>query len=138
MDVILFLKVPFPVIWGYWNQNFSSPQPTHSCSNHSNLEMEAEFPPKNLPYLNLNISRTKHLPCFHFICEAPWTQIFVFLQLMWCQEQSSLSDSRAFQPQGGEVGWRGGLNRKNMRKNIKIWPLNPYYKRSDWKSWLSE
>ena len=29
-------------------------------SNHSNLEMEAEFLTKNLSYLNLNISRTKN------------------------------------------------------------------------------
>ena len=27
---------------------------------------------------------------------------------------------------------------KNMRKNMKFWPLNPYYKRSVWKTWLSE
>ena len=32
----------------------------HSCSNHSNLEMEAEFLTKTLSYLNLNISRTKN------------------------------------------------------------------------------
>ena len=32
----------------------------HGCSNHSNLEMEAEFLMKNLSYLNLNISRTKN------------------------------------------------------------------------------
>ena len=31
-----------------------------------------------------------------------------------------------------------GLNKKNMRKNMKFWPLNPYYKRFDWKTWLSE
>ena len=30
----------------------------------------------------------------------------------------------------------GGLNRKNMRKNMKFWSLNPYYKRSNWKTWL--
>ena len=29
----------------------------HGCSNHSNLEMEAEFLTKYLSYLNLNISR---------------------------------------------------------------------------------
>ena len=32
----------------------------HGCSNHSNLEIEAEFLTKNLSYLNLNISRTKN------------------------------------------------------------------------------
>ena len=32
----------------------------HGCSNHSNLEMEAEFLTKTLSYLNLNISRTKN------------------------------------------------------------------------------
>ena len=32
----------------------------HSCSNHSNLEMEADYLTKTLSYLNLNISRTKH------------------------------------------------------------------------------
>ena len=36
------------------------PSLTVHCSNHSNLEMEAEFLMKNLPYLNLNISRTKN------------------------------------------------------------------------------
>ena len=33
---------------------------THGCSNHSKLEMEAECLTKNLPYLNLNIFRTKN------------------------------------------------------------------------------
>ena len=32
----------------------------HTCSNHSNLEMEAKCLTKNLPCLNLNISRTKN------------------------------------------------------------------------------
>ena len=32
----------------------------YGCSNHSNLEMEAEFLTKNMSYLNLNISRTKN------------------------------------------------------------------------------
>ena len=32
----------------------------HGCSNHLNLEMEAECLSKNLSYLNLNISRTKN------------------------------------------------------------------------------
>ena len=32
----------------------------HGCSNHSNLEMEAECLTKTLSYLNLNISRTKN------------------------------------------------------------------------------
>ena len=32
----------------------------HGCSNHSNLEMEAEYLTKTLSYLNLNISRTKN------------------------------------------------------------------------------
>ena len=31
-----------------------------------------------------------------------------------------------------------GLNRKNTQKTIKFWPLNPYYKRSDWKTELAE
>ena len=38
-------------------QNHSN---TFSCSNHSNLEMEAEFLTKTLSYLNLSISRTKN------------------------------------------------------------------------------
>ena len=33
---------------------------TQGCSNHSNLEMEAECLTKTLPCLNLNISRTKN------------------------------------------------------------------------------
>ena len=32
----------------------------------------------------------------------------------------------------------GGVKKKNRRKNMKFWPLNPYYKRSDWKTWLAE
>ena len=32
----------------------------HSCSSHSNLEIEVESLKKNLSYLNLNISRTKN------------------------------------------------------------------------------
>ena len=32
----------------------------HGCSNHLNLEMEAECLMKNVPYLNLRISRTKN------------------------------------------------------------------------------
>ena len=31
----------------------------------------------------------------------------------------------------------GGLNRKNTSKNMKFWPLNPYYKRSNWKNLTS-
>ena len=58
-------------------------------------------------------------------------QIFVFLQPMWRQEGSALSDSITLQPQGG-------LNKKNMRKNMKFWPLNFYYNRSNWKIWLPE
>ena len=32
----------------------------HSCSNHSNLEVEAQCLTKTLSYLNLNISKTKN------------------------------------------------------------------------------
>ena len=28
--------------------------------------------------------------------------------------------------------------KKKTRKNTKFWPSNPYYRRSDWKTWLSE
>ena len=38
---------------------FSPADVTAACSNHSNLEMEAECLTKTLSYLNLNISRTK-------------------------------------------------------------------------------
>ena len=43
-------------------------------------------------------------------------------------------------PTSGEEGGRegGGLNRKTTRKNMKFWPLNSYYKRSDWKTWLAD
>ena len=68
-----------------------------------------------------------------------WIQFFVFLQPLWHQERRGLSDSKTFQPQGiGGRGRRGGVNRENMRKNMKFWPLNPYYKRSDWKTWPSQ
>ena len=49
---------------------------------------------------------------------------------MWCQEQSGLSASRTSQPQGGK--------QKKHEKNMKFWPLNSYYKRSDSKVWLAE
>ena len=42
------------------NNKSKRPQNNHSCSNHSNLEMEAECLTKTLSYLNLNISRTKN------------------------------------------------------------------------------
>ena len=58
-------------------------------------------------------------------------QIFVFLQPMCRQERSVFSDYRTFLSQGGST-------KQNMRKNMKFWPLNPYYKRSDWKTWLAE
>ena len=32
----------------------------------------------------------------------------------------------------------GGLNRKNTRKNMRFWSLNPHYKRSNSKTWLPE
>ena len=65
----------------YYPKTFSFKDSDHS--NHSNLEMEAECQTKNLPHLNLNISRTKngikklwktleqgryieHMDCFHF------------------------------------------------------------------------
>ena len=41
-----------------------------------------------------------------------------------------LSNSRTFQSQGDLTG--------KQRKNMKFWPLNLHYKRSDWKTWLSE
>ena len=62
----------------------------------------------------------------------PWMQIFVFLQPMWCQERSTLSASRTFQPHSLVK------TEKNLRKNMKFWPLNPYEKRSEWKTQLSE
>ena len=30
------------------------------------------------------------------------------------------------------------VKQKKHRKNLKFWPLNPCYKRSDWKNWVSE
>ena len=44
------------------SQKFALPRPLppHGCSNHSNLEMEAECLTKTLSCLNLNISRTKN------------------------------------------------------------------------------
>ena len=32
----------------------------------------------------------------------------------------------------------GGKQEKHKKKNVKFWPLNPYYRRSDWKIWLAE
>ena len=31
-----------------------------------------------------------------------------------------------------------GVKQKKHQKNVKFWPLNTYYKRSDWKTWLAE
>ena len=58
-------------------------------------------------------------------------QIFVFLQPMWRQVQSCVSDSRTFQPQGS-------YREKNTRKNMTFWLLNSFIKRPDWKIWLWE
>ena len=55
---------------------------------------------------------------------------------MWCQERSSLSDHRTFQPQRGREGLVRGWTEETC-KNVTFWPLNPYYKRSDWKPWLA-
>ena len=58
-------------------------------------------------------------------------RFLLFLQPMWCQEQSSLSDSRKFSLRG--------VKQKKNDKNMKFRTLNLlYYKRSDWKTWLSE
>ena len=78
-----------------------------------------------------NIGDFQHLPRFRSIREAFWMQIFVFLQPMCRQEWSVFSDYRTFLSQGGST-------KQNTRKNMKFWPLNPYYKRSDWKTWLAE
>ena len=43
----------------------------------------------------------QHLLRFRSIREAPWMQIFLFLQPIWHQERTGLSDSRTFQPQWG-------------------------------------
>ena len=47
------------------------------------------------------LSRIGPVITFHSIRKAPQMQIFVFLHPRWHQEQSGLSDSRTFQPQGG-------------------------------------
>ena len=33
---------------------------------------------------------------------------------------------------------RGVKQKKHLKKNVKFWPLNPYDKRSDWKTWQAE
>ena len=53
-----------------------------------------------LIFFSSKIGDFRHLPLFHSFREAPWMKIFVFLQPMWRQEQSSLSASKTFQPQG--------------------------------------
>ena len=112
----------------------------HSCSNHLNLEMEAECLTKTLPYLILNIFRTKYgrnklqklLAIFNIdhiftpfvdvsgcrflyffsLCDVRNEAVFLLL------EHSSLRE----------------VKQKKQVKNVKFWPLNPYYKRSDWKT----
>ena len=44
----------------YFQEFHFSQSVVHGCSNHLNLETKAECRTKNLPYLNLNISRTKN------------------------------------------------------------------------------
>ena len=66
-----------------------------------------------------NIGDFQHLPRFRSIHEALKMQIFAFLQLMWCQEQSGLSDSRTFQSQGR------GLNRKKTWEKHEILSFKP-------------
>ena len=50
---------------------------------------------------------------------------------MWHLEQRGLSDSRTFQSQGS-------LTKKKKKKKRNFWPLNPYYKRCNLKTWQSE
>ena len=59
------------------------------------------------PFVKLGGSRFLH---FFSLCNVRNEGVFVL------QEHSSLR----------------GLNRKNTSKNMKFWPLNPYYKRSNW------
>ena len=61
------LKIPQNSVREHWQKTFVTLSRfwllkgwEHSCSDHSNLEMEAECLTKNLLYLNLNISRTKN------------------------------------------------------------------------------
>ena len=56
-------------------------------------------------------------------------QIFVFLQPMWLRNKAVFLILQHSSLRG--------LNRKNTRKNMKFWPLNPYEKRSDWKPCVS-
>ena len=67
-------------------------------------------------------------------------QFFVFLQPLWHQEQRGLSDSKTFHPQGiGDRGRRGGESKQRKHeKKHEILALNPYYKRSNWKTWPSQ
>ena len=58
---------------------------------------------------------------------------FLYFQPMWRQERNRSSVSGAW-----ELSIPRGLNRKNRRKDMKFWPLNPYYKRCDWKTWLEK
>ena len=58
------------------------------------------------------------------MCEALWMQIFIFLQSMWRKEQSGLSDSRTFQPDGGGEGDRG-IKQKNTQEKHEILAFKP-------------
>ena len=47
------------------------------------------------------------------------------------EERSNLSDSKIFQPKGNQTV-------KTKKKKHTVLPINSYYQRSDWKTWLSE
>ena len=122
----------------------------HGCSNHSNLEMEAECLTKNISYLNLNISRRKngrnklwkvlesgrvieHTDSFYLTgitekktCNFPlkvddFQHLPCFLSIREAPRMHILGTKSSVK----------GLNRENTRKKMKFWLLNPYYKRSN-------
>ena len=117
----------------------------HGCSNHLNLEMEAEFLTKTLSYL-----QKYWLFWFH---SDNWLILTIFLQRL-----AIFNIYNIFTPFVKLCGCRflyffslcdvrnkavflllehsslRGVKQKNHIKNVKFWPLNPYYKRSDQKT----
>ena len=102
----------------------------NGCSNNSNLEMEAEFPTKNLSYLNLSISRRKNgrnkLAIFNIY--------HVFAQFVKLRGADFCISSAYVTSGAKRWGGRGvGKQKKHEKKHgiLAFKPLNPYHKRSD-------
>ena len=62
---------------------------------------------------------------------------------LWSSVDADFCISSAYVTSGTKQSFcseniRGQTEKTRKKNNVKVWPLNPYYKRSDWKTWLAE